>query len=262
MNHLLEPLLSPHGLVSLLTLTVLEVVLGIDNVIFISILAGRLKKEDQPKARFIGLSLALVMRIILLVFIAWIVSFAHPFGTLFGVAISLRDVILMAGGVFLMYKSTMEIHEKLEGEEISSTSKTPPSLISAIFQIVVLDMVFSFDSILTAMGVVKDPTSDILIMIIAVIISIIIMLLFSGGISDFINRHPTVRMLALSFLLMIGVLLVVQGFHVEVPKGYIYFAMTFSLFVEILNLKAGKKSKPVHLKNTFSESEINDKKNE
>jgi predicted tellurium resistance membrane protein TerC len=248
---MLEPLFSASGLASLLTLTVMEVVLGIDNIIFISILSGRLPEENQAKARSIGLALALIIRIILLTIISWIVGSHKPlvhdlFGT--GLDISIRDLILLAGGLFLIYKSTMEIHEKLEGREDDSSSKVKLGVVSAIFQIVLLDIVFSFDSILTAVGLVENPEKDLLIMIIAVVISLAIMLMFSKPISDFVNQHPTVKMLALSFLLMIGILLVAEAFHKEIPKGYIYFAMTFSLLVEVLNMKV--RGKPVSSHNT------------
>jgi len=229
---------------SLLTLTIMEIVLGIDNVIFISILSGRLEPKDQGKARLIGLALALIMRIILLYTISWIVGFDKPLITdFFGMDISVRDLILFAGGLFLIYKSTAEIHDKLEGPEDEANKGVRLGLFSAIIQIVLLDIVFSFDSILTAIGLVEDPSRDILIMVVAVVISLFIMLLFARPISDFVNKHPTIKMLALSFLLMIGLLLVAEGFHKHIPKGYIYFAMTFSLFVEILNLRSKKKAK-------------------
>lgn len=247
-----EPLLTAEGMMSLLTLTVMEIVLGIDNVIFISILSGRLELKDQGKARMIGLALALIMRIILLYTISWIVGFDKPLITdFFGMDISVRDLILFAGGLFLIYKSTAEIHDKLEGPEEGAHKGVRMSLFSAIIQIVLLDIVFSFDSILTAIGLVEDPTRDLIIMVIAVVISLFIMLLFARPISNFVNTHPTIKMLALSFLLMIGLLLVAEGFHKHIPKGYIYFAMSFSLFVEILNLRSKKKAndKALKLKN-------------
>lgn len=251
-----EPLLTPEGIISFLTLALLEVVLGIDNIVFISILAGRMAPEHQQKARTIGLSMALIMRIILLFLISWIVGFSQPLIKDFlGLEISVRDLILFAGGMFLIYKSTFEIHEKLEGSEDAKVKGKAPSLISAIIQITLLDMVFSFDSILTAIGLVEDPHRDLSIMIFAVVVAIIVMLLFSRGISVFINKHPTVKMLALSFLLMIGVLLVVEAFHVHVPKGYIYFAMAFSLFVELLNMRVRKAAEPVKLKRKFPDHE-------
>jgi len=246
----MEALLTADGLISLLSLTLMEVVLGVDNIIFISILCNRLPADQQSKARNLGLVLALVMRICLLFAITWLVGLKEPFLTIFDFDFTYRDVILMAGGLFLIYKSTTEIHHKLEGEETDvKTSPKTSGFTSVIFQIILLDIVFSFDSILTAVGLVDN----IMIMIVAVIISIGIMILAAGKISNFVNTHPTVKMLALSFLLLIGVLLLVEGFHVHVPKGYIYFAIFFSLLVELLNMKMRKKSKPVNLKERFKE---------
>lgn len=236
---MLEQLFTTAGLISLLTLVVMEIVLGIDNIIFISVLTGKLPKDDQSKARRIGLSLALIMRIALLFGITWIMSLKHPLITIRNFDLSGRDLILLLGGLFLMYKSTMEIHEKIEGGEHVEGSKAKQlKFRTVIFQIVILDIVFSFDSILTAVGLVDN----LLTMILAVVISLVIMLLFSRHVSDFVNKHPTVKMLALSFLLMIGLLLVAEAFHVHVPKGYVYFAMAFSFFVEVLNLRLRKKS--------------------
>jgi predicted tellurium resistance membrane protein TerC len=230
-----HPLLSGEGIVSLLTLTIMEVVLGIDNIIFISILAGRLPKNLQNKARVIGLTMALFFRIALLFCISYIASIEKPIFDSWDITV--RDLILIAGGVFLIYKSTIEIHEKLEGEKGDIREGSPLTLTSAVFQIVVLDVVFSFDSILTAVGLVRHVS----IMITAVIFSLAIMLAFSKMIGDFINEHPTIRMLALSFLLMIGTMLILEGFDRPVPKQYIYFAMAFSLFVEMLNLRSSRK---------------------
>lgn len=246
----MEALLTADGLISLLSLTLMEIVLGIDNIIFISILCNRLPENQQNKARNLGLALALIMRVALLFGITWLVSLTVPFVTIFEFDFTYRDVILMAGGLFLMYKSTTEIHHKLEGDEtdVSKSTKTY-SFTSVILQIILLDIVFSFDSILTAVGLVDN----VMIMIVAVVISIGIMILAAGKISHFVNTHPTVKMLALSFLLLIGVLLLVEGFHVHVPKGYIYFAIFFSLLVEFLNLKMRKKNKPVHLKEKIKE---------
>lgn len=257
MIEIFSSVFTAEGIVSLLTLAVLEVVLGIDNIVFISILTGRLSKEEQGRARFIGLSLALIMRIVLLFFISWIVGFSKPLiKDFFGMEISIHDIIMFGGGLFLIYKSTTEIHARLEGEEEEVGGKKKVlSLWSAITQIILLDMVFSFDSILTAIGLVEDPHRDLGIMILAVIISIIVMLLFAKGITGFINKHPTVKMLALSFLLMIGVLLVMEAFGKHVPKGYVYFSMAFSLFVEMLNLWSKRKSSPVKLRNRYHESE-------
>jgi len=240
----MESLFSFQGLISLATLTLMEIVLGIDNLLFISILSDKLPKESQNKARTIGLALALIMRIILLWAISWIVGFSQPLiENLFGfdIDISIRDLILLSGGLFLIYKSTVEIHEKVEGHEVEVETRTKLSLTSAIIQIVFLDIVFSFDSILTAIGLVDDPSKDLIIMVIAVIISLFIMLLFAKPISDFVNKHPTIKMLALTFLLLIGILLVAEAFHQVIPKGYIYFSISFSLFVESLNMWSKKK---------------------
>jgi predicted tellurium resistance membrane protein TerC len=250
----ISPLLSGAGIASLLTLTLMEVVLGIDNIIFISILSDRLPESDQPKARKIGLSLALVVRLILLSFIAMIVQWTEPLATIRDFELSVRDLILFAGGGFLIYKSTTEIHDKLEGEAEKVKDRKSVKLSSVIVQIILLDIVFSFDSILTAVGLVDH----LIIMISAVIVSMVIMLSFSGVISAFINKHPTIKMLALAFLLLIGVLLVLEAFHKHVPKGYIYSAIAFSLFVEMLNLRARKKVEPVKLKSKYMFPEKDD----
>ncbi|KAA5549201.1 TerC family protein [Adhaeribacter rhizoryzae] len=239
--------------ISLLTLTFMEIVLGIDNIIFISIVAGKLPASEQGRARTIGLMLALVFRILLLLSISWIVSLKDPLfsvvlpwnGEDFGV--TGRDLILLAGGLFLIAKSTTEIHHKLEGEEEQAGAiKAPQSLVKVIIQIILVDIVFSFDSILTAVGLVDN----VIIMIIAVIISMGIMLAFAKYIADFVNKHPTIKMLALSFLIMIGFMLVLESLHTHVPKGYIYFAMFFSLLVEMLNMRLRKKSEPVKLRDS------------
>lgn len=241
----MEIFLDASSWVALLTLTFLEIVLGVDNIIFISIVTGKLPIEQQPKARNIGLILALVFRIILLLGITWIIGFTKPIFTIFDLDISGRDLILIAGGLFLLAKSTSEIHHKIEGQELShdDEGKASVSFSRIIIQIILLDMVFSFDSILTAIGL----TQEIIIMIIAVVISIGVMMVFAGKISNFINRHPTLQILALSFLILIGFMLVVEGFHVHVPKGYIYFSVAFSLLVEVLNMRLRKKRKPVQL---------------
>ena len=239
--------------VSLLTLTFMEIVLGIDNIIFISIVASRLPAEQQGRARTIGLMLALVFRILLLLSISWIVGLKDPLFTInlpWGVndfGVTGRDLILLAGGLFLIAKSTTEIHHKLEGEiEEPGVAKVYQSLSKVITQIVLVDIVFSFDSILTAVGLVDH----VIIMIIAVVISMGIMLAFSKYIADFVNDHPTIKMLALSFLIMIGFMLVLESLHQHVPKGYIYFAMFFSLLVEMLNMRLRKKTEPVHLRDS------------
>jgi predicted tellurium resistance membrane protein TerC len=232
-------LLTVEGLISLLTLIVMEIVLGIDNIIFISILAGKLPQNQQARARKIGLTLALLIRIALLFSISWIVSLKADLFTIGKFGFSGRDLVLLAGGLFLMAKSTSEIHGKIEGEEdITQPNVKRMTMKTAIFQIVLLDIVFSFDSILTAIGLVDS----VLIMIVAVIVSMLVMLAAAKSVSDFVNKHPTIKMLALSFLLMIGFMLVIEAFDVHVEKGYIYFAMAFSLLVELLNMRMRKKS--------------------
>ncbi|MEO8446033.1 MAG: TerC family protein [bacterium] len=225
--------------VSLLTLTFLEIVLGIDNIIFISILTGRLPEADRKKGRIIGLSIALIFRIGLILAISWIAGLVQPLFSIFSHPFSGRDLILMGGGLFLIVKSTLEIHTKVEGEDETKNSKAKGVFWNIIIQIVILDLVFSLDSVITAVGLVKEVS----IMVIAIIISMFVMILFAGKVSDFIHKHPTIKILALSFLLMIGLLLLVESFHVEVPKGYVYFAMAFSFLVEMLNIKMRKKSK-------------------
>jgi predicted tellurium resistance membrane protein TerC len=242
---------NPDTWISLLTLTFMEVVLGIDNIVFISIIVSRLPKELQAKGRNIGLGLALVFRIILLMFISWIIGASAP---LFSInlpftaedfAVSWRDIILFAGGLFLLAKSVTEIHNKLEGEEeLHNENKGHATMGKVLIQIILIDIVFSFDSILTAVGLAQE----VLVMIIAVIIAMGIMVVFAKYVSDFVNKHPTVKMLALAFLILIGFMLVVEALHQHIPKGYIYFAMFFSLLVEMLNMKLRKKTKPVHLR--------------
>lgn len=240
----MEALLSSEGIVSLLTLTFLEIVLGIDNIVFISITAGRLPQHEQGRARTFGILLALIVRIGLLFGVSWIIGLKNPFMSVGDFALSFRDLILIIGGLFLLGKSTTEIHAKLEGVDEGMPDVKVLSLRGAILQIILLDVVFSLDSILTAVGLV----SEILIIIIAIVISLAVMLIFSRKISDFINNHPAMKLLAISFLMMIGLVLVVEGLHIHVPKGYIYFAMAFSLGIEILNMKIRKRSKPVELK--------------
>ncbi|MFD2246378.1 TerC family protein [Pontibacter ruber] len=248
----MEIFANPDTWISLLTLTFMEVVLGIDNIVFISIIVSRLPKEQQARGRNIGLMLALVFRVILLMFISWIVSASDP---IFSInlpftpedfAVSWRDIILFAGGLFLLAKSVTEIHNKLEGEEEEAhgTAKVHATLSKVLIQIILIDIVFSFDSILTAVGLAQE----IIIMIIAVILAMGIMLIFAKYVSDFVNKHPTVKMLALAFLILIGFMLVVEALHQHIPKGYIYFAMFFSLLVEMLNMRLRKKTTPVHLR--------------
>ncbi len=240
----MEWLLNPESLIALATLVALEVVLGVDNIIFISILAGKLPKELQAKARNTGLILAMMTRVGLLLSITWIMKLTDPVFTILGNELSGRDIILITGGLFLLAKSTYEIHDKLEGEEHDSAGVAARSFAATIVQILILDIVFSLDSIITAVGIV----SQIEIMITAVVISVIFMLIFAGPVSRFVDKHPTVKMLALSFLLMIGFTLIADGFDYHIPKGYIYFSMAFSIFVEMLNLKMRSKSvKPVTL---------------
>lgn len=240
----MDALLTTEGIVSLLTLTFLEIVLGIDNIVFISITADRLPVHQQKKARTLGISLALLVRIALLFGVSWIIGLKEPFITVGNFELSLRDLILIAGGLFLLAKSTSEIHAKLEGEDEALHAAKVVSLRGAIIQIILLDVVFSLDSILTAVGLVDE----ILIIIIAIVISLGVMLIFATTISNFINNHPSMKLLAVSFLMMIGLVLVIEGLHVHVPKGYIYFAMAFSLGIEVLNMKIRKRSKPVTLK--------------
>jgi predicted tellurium resistance membrane protein TerC len=243
---------NPEIWIGLLTLTVLEIVLGIDNIVFISILAGKLPRAQQAKARQTGLALALITRVLLLCGLAWMVRLTQPlfhisdFGLLHGPhSVSGRDLILICGGLFLLWKSTREIHDKLEGEDGAVSSRVTPKFVNVVIQILLLDIVFSLDSVITAVGMARQLG----VMIAAVILALIFMLIFAGRISDFVHRHPTLKMLALSFLLLIGCALVAEGFHKEIPKGYIYFAMAFSVGVESLNIRmrARQKVRPLEL---------------
>ena len=230
--------------IALATLTVLEIVLGVDNVIFISILAGKLPEGQRAKARRLGLSLAMVLRVLLLLSLSWVVGLTADLFRIGGQGISGRDLILLGGGLFLIFKSTAEIHHKLEGEEGSVSTRTAPSFSGVLVQILMLDIVFSLDSVITAVGMVRQ----LWVMIVAVVLAMGFMLAFAGAISAFVERHPTVKMLALSFLLLIGTALIAEGFDHAIPKGYIYFAMAFSVFVEMLNIRLrGKGPKPVRL---------------
>lgn len=240
----MELFLRSETWIALLILTFLEIVLGIDNVIFVSIVSNKLPQNSRGKARTIGLSLALILRIGLLMGITWIVSFTEPLFTVFSQDVSGRDIILLCGGLFLLAKSTKEIHNKIEGETKNESGRPSKSFMSVILQIVLLDMIFSFDSILTAIGL----TEEIVLMIIAVIISIGMMLIFSKKISDFISSHPTLEILALSFLILIGFMLMIESLHHHVPKGYIYFAVFFSLCVELINMQMRKNRNPVKLR--------------
>ena len=238
---------SAEGWIALGTLTVLEIVLGIDNIVFISILAGKLRPQDRERARKVGLSLAMFIRIALLLSITWVMGLTEPLFTI-GKDISGRDLILILGGLFLIDKSTHEIHDKLEGAEGGASAKVAASFTAVIIQILLLDIVFSLDSVITAVGMVEDVS----VMILAVIVAVGVMLVSAGPISAFVERHPTVKMLALSFLLLIGVSLIGEGLDQHIPKGYIYFAMGFSIFVEMINLRVRKKSEPVHLHQSYT----------
>ncbi len=245
----MELITNPENWIALITLTTLEIVLGIDNIVFISILAGKLPAKQQGRARQIGLVLAMFTRILLLLSIAWIIGLTAPLFKVVGLSISGRDLILLGGGLFLLAKSTLEIHDKLESEEGHASAKGQVSFVSVIIQILLLDAVFSLDSVITAVGM----ADKVIIMVAAVIIAVIIMLISAGPISEFVNEHPTVKMLALSFLMLIGVSLIIEGLHQHIPKGYVYFAMGFSVFVEMLNLRVHEKVvKPVKLRQPYA----------
>jgi predicted tellurium resistance membrane protein TerC len=242
---------NPEIWIALITLTVLEVVLGIDNVVFISILAGKLPPEQQDRARRIGLMLAMVMRILLLLSISWIIRLTAPIFTVLGQEISGRDLILLLGGLFLLGKATHEIHDRLEGEEGHKSTAQVATFGAVITQIMLLDVVFSIDSVITAVGMV----SQVGVMVAAVVIAVLVMLISVGPISEFVERHPTVKMLALSFLLLIGVSLVAEAFDQHIPKGYIYFAMGFSVFVEALNVRAKRVTTPLQLRRPYVDAD-------
>jgi len=241
---------QPEAWVALVTLVILELVLGVDNVIFISILAGKLPVEDRDRARMTGIAMAVITRVLLLLSLSWIISLEEPFFTLplVNIGISGHDLILLAGGLFLLWKSVHEIHDKLEGVEGHASSKVYASFASVIIQIMLLDIVFSLDSVITAVGM----ANELMIMIIAVIAAAGVMIFASGPIGNFVEKHPTIKMLALSFLLLIGFTLIVEGLHQHIPKGYIYFAMGFSILVELLNLRIrGKSTAPVNLREAY-----------
>ncbi len=240
----MEGLLTADAIIALITLTVLEIVLGVDNVIFISILAGKLPADQQDRARKVGLMAAMLMRIALLFSLAWIVRLTEPIVTILERGISGRDMILLGGGLFLLAKATREIHEKLEGEEGEMTARVAPSFGAVIGQIMLLDIVFSLDSVITAVGM----ADQLAVMVLAVMIAVGIMMVSAASISRFVNEHPTVKVLALSFLLLIGASLIAEGLGTHIPKGYIYFAMAFSVFVEMINLRAAKKRKAAPVK--------------
>jgi predicted tellurium resistance membrane protein TerC len=242
-------LLTTSNLIGFLTLALMEIVLGIDNVIFISILASKLPADQQQRARQVGLLLALGTRVLLLLTLSWIIQLTAPLFTIVGLEISGRDLVLIGGGLFLIAKATREIHDRLEGETGHASAKVAPSFTAVITQIILLDIVFSLDSVITAVGMVNE----IAIMIAAVITAVAVMLILAGRISEFVNRHPTVKMLALSFLLLIGLTLLVEGLEVHIPKGYVYFAMGFSIFVELLNLRArSRAAAPVELHKPYA----------
>ena len=238
---MIELLTSPQAWIAFATLTALELVLGIDNIIFISILVDKLPKARQEAARRLGLFMAMFMRIGLLLVLAWIVGLVAPLFTVLGQAISGRDLILILGGLFLVWKSTTEIHDSLEGEEGSTGAAVKATFAAVIVQIMIIDLVFSLDSIITAVGMVDD----VRVMVAAVIASVALMMLFAGPIGRFVSEHPTIKMLALSFLVVVGVVLIAEGFDHHVPKGYVYFAMAFSVGVEMLNIRMRKRAKKV-----------------
>jgi predicted tellurium resistance membrane protein TerC len=244
----MDALLTTDGLLALLTLTAMEIVLGIDNVVFIAILTGRLPASQQPIAQRVGLTLALLIRIGLLLTITWIMSLTQPLVTVFGHSFSGRDLILLVGGLFLIFKATWEIYDKLEVEHHERPTTAGRGLfVGILFQILLLDIVFSLDSVITAVGM----ANQISVMLVAMTLAMVVMLFSAGSISSFVERHPSVKILALSFLLLIGVMLVAEGFGTHVNKAYIYSAMAFSLFVELLNLRYRKKRKPVVLRHRF-----------
>ena len=248
----MEWISDPQAWISLVTLIILEIVLGIDNIVFISILADKLPKEQQEKARQVGLGLAMITRILLLLSIAWLIKLINPFFPESSIAIireiTGKDLILITGGLFLLAKSTREIHDKLESKEGHASSKVKAAFLNVLIQIMLLDVVFSLDSVITAVGM----ADHVEIMIIAVIVAVIVMMLSVNTISDFVSEHPTIKILALSFLLLIGFSLIVEGLHQHIPKGYIYFAMGFSIFVEFLNLRVRKKKvEPIDLRNAY-----------
>jgi len=250
-----ELLLDPAVWMAFLTLTALEIVLGIDNIIFIAILVNRLPEHLRAKARFFGLSLAMITRILLLLSLAWIMRLTEPLFTVLAQEISGRDIILIGGGLFLIWKSTMEIHTSLEGADGEERAvRGSPTFFATLIQIALIDIVFSFDSVITAVGLVNQ----IPVMVAAIVVAVGVMMFAAGAISDFVDRHPSIKMLALSFLVVIGVVLIAEGFDVHVPKGYIYFAMAFSVMVEMLNIRMrrGTKQEPVKLHKKMEEAEV------
>ena len=241
----MEWLLDPHAWLALVTLTLLEIVLGVDNIIFISILCSRLPEQQRARARTVGLALAMLMRIGLLFSLAWLMTLTAPLFSLFGNAISGRDLILIGGGLFLLWKSVHEIHNSLEGAEDTSSAQVATATFgSVIAQIAVIDIVFSLDSVITAVGMVDN----VAIMVLAIVLAVGVMLFAAGPISEFVEQHPTIKMLALSFLILVGVALIAEGWNLHIPKGYIYFAMAFAVGVEMLNIRVRRRMAPVHLR--------------
>lgn len=244
---------DPQAWIALLTLTTLEIVLGIDNIIFVSILAGKLPQEEQAKGRQLGLAGAMLTRILLLISLAWLAHLTTPIFSIGAHTVTWRDLVMLTGGLFLIGKSTVEIHDKLEGKEGHASSKVKASFWSVVLQITLLDIVFSLDSVITAIGMAEQVG----VMITAVVIAVGIMMAASGTISKFVNERPTVKILALSFLLLIGVSLMADGVHFHIPKGYIYFAMGFSMFVELLNMRVrASEIEPVHLRQSYVQNEV------
>ncbi len=250
----MEWLTNPEAWIALLTLTALEIVLGIDNIIFISILVNRLPERQRARGRFLGLGLAMLTRIALLLSITWVMRLTMPFFTIMGRDVSGRDLVLIGGGLFLLWKSTMEIHESLEGENEQGRTGKAAGFIATLVQIAVLDVIFSLDSVITAVGLAKD----VMVMVLAIIAAVVVMMFSSRGIGEFVDRHPTIKVLALSFLVMIGVTLIAEGFGLHIPKGYIYFAMAFSVTVEMLNISMLKKTAhPIKLHKAIGSGEEN-----
>ncbi len=248
----MEWLSQPEAWIALASLTAIEIVLGIDNIVFISILAGRLPPEQRDKARVVGLALAMLTRILLLLSLTWLLGLTRPLFEILDHVVSSRDLILISGGLFLLAKSTLEIHQQLEGEEGHITAAVPKTFMSVIIQIALLDIIFSLDSVITAIGLAKR----IPVMVIAIVVAVIMMMIMARSIGSFVDRHPTIRMLALSFLILIGVALIGDGLQFHIPKGYIYFAMAFSLGVEVLNMKLRKREvEPVQLHKAYKEDE-------
>jgi predicted tellurium resistance membrane protein TerC len=246
----MEIFLHPESWIALLTLTFLEIVLGIDNIIFISLVTNRLPASRQRIIRNTGLLMAMLFRSLLLLTISFFIRLTNPLFTIFDLGISIRDLVLIAGGIFLILKSVSEIHQKMEGEDHTVKVNVRTKALSVLLQIVLLDLIFSFDSILTAIGL----TDQIPLMIIAIILAIGVMMIFAGAVSRFVNVHPTLQVLALSFLILIGFMLVIDGLHYHVPKGYIYFAVFFSLIVEVINIRIRRHTQPVHLHHDLPEN--------